>query len=229
MSIKIKEMNITTRKTNKEKILDYLKENPIQITTTDLAENTGIDIKNISRYLKQLESEKMVSRKTIQDGKIRVVYITLTSHKKNTTTRNHEGIAKIKPKPKILTKKPLKDEEKLANILSDPTLKPYQIQELIKIYKEIHLEFQANNKLIPLHKKLEIINWLLKDLDNLYEGVYNYLRIWKTRYHKRLIESPESPVIPKFESMKQSLNKIKEIKKLKEEYSLIQNSKKGND
>ena len=116
-----------------------------------------------------------------------------------------------------------------ANFILAHKLTPTQIQNLIKTYKEIQLEFQENNKLIPLHKKLEIINWLLKDLDNLYEGVYNYLRIWKTRYHKRLMESPESPVIPKFESMKRSLDKIKEIKKLKEEYPLNPKFKKESE
>lgn len=47
------------------------------ITTTELANITGIDIRNITRYLKPLENEGKIIRNTIQDGKLRLVKITL--------------------------------------------------------------------------------------------------------------------------------------------------------
>jgi len=66
---------------NNEKILKVLKETKRQLTTTELAEKTNIDIKNISRYTKQLEIDGYIERKTIQNGKIRVVNISLVSEK----------------------------------------------------------------------------------------------------------------------------------------------------
>ncbi|KKL62098.1 hypothetical protein LCGC14_2188630 [marine sediment metagenome] len=66
---------------NNEKILKVLKETKRQLTTTELAEKTNIDIKNISRYTKQLEIDGYIERKTIQNGKIRVVNISLISEK----------------------------------------------------------------------------------------------------------------------------------------------------
>lgn len=80
---------ITTRKSNKDKIMDYLKENPKQIKTSDLAKTTGIDFKNISRYLKELESEGSILREIVQDGKIRVVNISPITYKESNTTRKN--------------------------------------------------------------------------------------------------------------------------------------------
>lgn len=139
--------------------------------------------------------------------------------------KDNDQMTKINPQIENDTQIEEFDVEKVFN----QKLTPNQIQELIKIYHEIHKEFQSNNKLIPLHKKMELINWLLKDLDNLYDGVYNYLRIWKTRYYKRLEKSPDSPVIPKFESMQSTLEKIKEIKALKEKKTLNPQFKKESE
>lgn len=70
--------------TNNEKILKALENKKELITTTELANETSIDIKNISRYLKALENKGLIVRKTIQKGKLRLVKI---------------GLVKGKPKP----------------------------------------------------------------------------------------------------------------------------------
>lgn len=66
---------VKRKKLNREKIMDYLQQNShVPITTTVLAEEIDIDIKNISRYLKQLEREEQIGRFSDQQGKIRFVY-----------------------------------------------------------------------------------------------------------------------------------------------------------
>ena len=75
-----------------------------------------------------------------------------------------------------------------------------------------------------MDKKQEIVNWVFKNLQNLYDGVYNYQRIWKTRYKNYLLKMPDSPVIEKYQSMGDALEFIKEIKKLKKE---LENAKNG--
>lgn len=210
MVIKNLEAILTTRKRNDEKIMEYLTDNPNSITTTDLAEKTGIDIKNISRYLKDLETRNLIKRNTIQDGKIRLVYISPTGRKEITTTRK-----RIIPKTHNQRIKNVEDTITISPPESNNILTPKKTEKLINIYNELHKEFQVNKKLIPLEKKLEIINWVLEDIDNLYDGVYNYLRIWRTRYHKYLEKEPHSPVIFKFEAMERTLEKIKNLKELK--------------
>ena len=104
--------------TNNEKILKALENENESITTTELANKTGIDVKNVSRYLKALENKGFIVRKTIQKGKIRVVMIKLN------TTFSEEEIAlanigkgndflEVKPKPvKIQALKPPKQPPK---------------------------------------------------------------------------------------------------------------------
>lgn len=116
---------ITTRKTNKEKIMDYLKENPKQIKTSDLAKTTGIDFKNISRYLKELESEGSILRKIVQDGKIRVVNISPITYKENNTTR------KKLIRTTYNTHTPKRNKERLYDIY----FKTDTIENLAKKYK----------------------------------------------------------------------------------------------
>ena len=57
--------------------MEYLQANGSSISTHDLATKVGINPKNIGRYLKELEAEGKINRKTIQKGKVRTVYISL--------------------------------------------------------------------------------------------------------------------------------------------------------
>ncbi len=66
---------------NNDKILKVLKTKKELITTTELSNETNIDIKNISRYLKALEQKGIIVRKTIQEGKIRLVKIGMNTEK----------------------------------------------------------------------------------------------------------------------------------------------------
>ena len=93
---------ITTRKSNTEKIMDHFKDNPKRISTTELATKTGIGFSNISRYLKQLESEGKIKRETVQEGKKRFVFVMPTplENNSNILSPNLKG---IKPKEDVIT------------------------------------------------------------------------------------------------------------------------------
>ncbi|MFW9972439.1 MAG: winged helix-turn-helix domain-containing protein [Candidatus Odinarchaeota archaeon] len=239
--------NRQEKKTNSQKILDYLQENPGDVSNEELAREIEIDKSNIPREIKKIENQGYnISRRYEQVGRSKYVWFQLTDSQGKETNSQSE---KIKEKKLILknsnhtikskntqisnipsqTKRNKTEKQNLTQIFSDKPLNPNQIQELIKVYKEIQLEFQENNRLIPLSKKIELFNWLLKNLDYIYEGVYNYLKVWETRYNKRLKEEPDSPVIPKFESMTDVLEKIKEIRKLKKNNSYKLKSKEESD
>ena len=79
---------------NNNKILMVLKDVNEPINTTLLAEKTGIDIRNITRYIKALEGEGKVIRKTIQNGQLRSVLISLAPTQ----------VEKPKPHPPIAPK-----------------------------------------------------------------------------------------------------------------------------
>lgn len=66
---------MSRKKSNNEKILEMLKPLEKEITTSELAEKVNIDIRNITRYLKDLETKGHITRNIIQKGKIRVVNI----------------------------------------------------------------------------------------------------------------------------------------------------------
>ena len=65
----------TSRISNVDKIYNYLLEQDKALTTTEISNKTEINIKNISRYLKALESKGLIVRNTIQEGKRRLVYV----------------------------------------------------------------------------------------------------------------------------------------------------------
>ena len=82
--------------TNNDKILKVLETKRELITTTELSNETSIDIRNITRYLKPLENKGLIVRKTIQNGKLRVVMI---------------GLSKEKPHPPIAPPKPIQKKD----------------------------------------------------------------------------------------------------------------------
>lgn len=62
---------------NETKILNFLKEYKNEIAVNILAEKTGIDLSNISRYWKSLEEQGLISYRTEQIGRIRTTYLSL--------------------------------------------------------------------------------------------------------------------------------------------------------
>ena len=74
---------MTTKISNKEKILIVLKKLDVKITSKDLAEYTNIGVKNIGRYLNKLVDNKYISRKTIQIGKKRYIENKILAKGKN--------------------------------------------------------------------------------------------------------------------------------------------------
>lgn len=82
-------------------------------------------------------------------------------------------------------------------------------------------------KTISIDMKQELTNWIFKNIDHLYEGVYYYLRVWKKRNEKRLNTDPNSPVIPKYKKMEDILNKIKDLQQFKKKFEFIKNKKES--
>ncbi len=66
-----------SRITNKDKILKILNQSVQELSVSQLANLTDIDVKNIGRYLKELENEKIITIRKEQDGKIRTKYVSL--------------------------------------------------------------------------------------------------------------------------------------------------------
>ena len=225
MSIKNKEMNITTRKTNNERIIDYLNENSSRITTTDLAKKSGIDIKNISRYLKQLESENKIIREISQEGKIRVVYISLMTRKENTTTRNHAK--KSSPKSTAIQIKKAKknkepqipqekfNDQKNSQQIVRVSINPRE-KELNNYISGMFNEVQSYGRVIPIDTKQSIVNNVFDNILNLTKGIKYYLNAWENRYQRYLKDKPENPLIDDYRDMQKTLEFLSKLKKLKE-------------
>ena len=72
---------------NSDKILNIL-ESVDKIQVTQLAEKSGINRKNIGRYINQLEKDKKISIDEVQNGKIRYKYVSLIKEaNKNSSSR----------------------------------------------------------------------------------------------------------------------------------------------
>lgn len=93
----------------------------------------------------------------------------------------------------------------------------------INFVKQLEKEMRQFNKTIPIDVKQELVNWLFKNIDQLYEGIYYYLNAWEKRYNKRLKGASNSPVIPKYEKMQKTFTKIQELIQFKQN---LENMKK---
>ena len=87
----------------------------------------------------------------------------------------------------------------------------------INFVKQLEEEMRQFNRTISIDIKQELVNWLFKNIDQLYEGIYYYLNAWEKRYKKRLKGSPGSPVIPKYEKMQEIFTKINELIQFKQD------------
>lgn len=117
---------------NTDKILKALN-NKEWVMTKEIAKETGIDVKNIGRYTKELHTKGLIEKSIKQQGKIRIVCLRIVSN-------NNKNIQK----KNILPKKNLK-------IIQKPV-----VQDGPKIGgQEINIE-QNNNKIPEETKKLLI-------------------------------------------------------------------------
>ncbi len=182
-------INITTRKTNKEKILECLATRDGPITTTDLARETGIDIKNISRYLKQLERENKIKREVVQVGRIRLVKVSLTTRKEKIIVATKER----------------------KSLESNDTTRISDITTRNKTTIDFKIDSTRNFRKTRF-KDEEILRELFKNHRNLIKGVKYYLNAWKSRYERYKKTKPENFLIDEYESMKKTLEFLYEIK-----------------
>jgi len=82
-----------SRITNKDKILNTLNQSVQELSVSQLANLTNIDVKNIGRYLKDLENEKIITIRKEQDGKIRTKYVSLNKpHYRRDSTKLSKGM-----------------------------------------------------------------------------------------------------------------------------------------
>ena len=72
-----------SRITNKDKILNTLNQCVQELSVSQLANLTNIDVKNIGRYLKDLENEKIITTRKEQKGKKRIKYVSLNKPQQN--------------------------------------------------------------------------------------------------------------------------------------------------
>lgn len=179
--------------TNNEKILNVLKETKGYISTTELAEKTHIDLKNISRYTKQLEKEGSIERKTIQNGKIRVVNISL---------RPVREVEKKIEEEKRSVKLNLTKTQKIK--IPEPSTIPGQEPSP---YKEEWVKDMPVLKVVPLPemgKNDSPISQLHGFKNILIKAVNNYLNGYRNAYNKAkaTVRNPEfSETIRYYEDM----------------------------
>jgi len=102
--------------------MDFLAQNKdTEFKVTEIAEKTGIDIKNMGKYLKSLEEQQRIKIRTSQEGKVRTKFVSFTEKPKSKIQEPDQGPAAIEekepepPKPKI-RKEP---KEPKAKITSD--------------------------------------------------------------------------------------------------------------
>jgi len=205
------------KQTNSQRILKYLQENNGEISNEEISRETRINKTNIPREIKKLESQGYkISKRYEQIGRSKFVWFLLTiSQDKQTISQN-----KTKKRPVIKIKK-IEGSEPINKALSISQKREHLNPKFIEAMGQ---ELRLFGTTIPIDKKQEIVNWVFKNVQHLYDGVYNYQRIWKTRYKNYLVNMPDSPVIEKYQSMSAALEFIKKIKILKEE---LENAKNG--
>ena len=164
--------------TNNDKILKVLKTKKELITTTELSNETSIDIKNITRYLKPLENKGLIVRKTIQNGKIRVVMIELSKE------INKPKL--IPPKPPIIKQPPKREikEFTLDNTLDFLHNDLDYRRSFVKLFREmipeafkgINTRTTKENMDLEFTQKASIINENLNVLKNMQTPLLNEMR-----------------------------------------------------
>jgi len=214
----IKMTSSQIKQTNSQKILKYLQENKGEISNEEISRETRIDKTNIPREIRKLETQgHKITKRYEQIGRSKFVWFLLTnSQEKQTSSQKKKNKPPIKRREKVERSEPINN-----NLLSISQKREYLNPRYIE---EMGKELRLFGTTIPMDKKQEIVNWVFKNLQNLYDGVYNYQRIWKTRYKNYLVKMPDSPVIEKYQSMGAALKFIKKIKILKED---LENAKNG--
>jgi len=73
---------------NIEKVLNYLVDKSIEVNSTKIAEDLGINPKNIGRYLKELVSQGLIRKEFLFEGNTR--YSMFSATNRISTTRKNE-------------------------------------------------------------------------------------------------------------------------------------------
>jgi len=147
---------------NDEKIIELLKQNKDkEFRVTEIAEQTGIDIKNMSRYLKSLEEQNRIKVCPIQEGRIRTKLISYAEPKKSEqlsptpssgpSPSSSEPKSQVEPQDQRPVKKP-KSEEQAPSVTID---KPLRIS-LEKVLKKIEALPPDNREFQNIVRRVQV-------------------------------------------------------------------------
>ena len=183
----------TSRMTNSEKIMFALEGVTRRVSTTELSEMTGIGIKNISRYLKELEKQSKIERTTVQDGKKRYVYVeNITGRKEGVASRNDQKRDSISIKKKGSKRNNFKNDEGIITSRNEEDITSHRENIFTKKQKtdlryvvNMAEELRKFGRVMPLDQMQKLTIFLRENKADLITAVDYFLRIWNNPSQKR--------------------------------------------
>lgn len=153
---------------NEEKIMNYLREKKDEITVSELAIGTNIDLSNIARYWKKLENKGLIISRPQQNGKIRTIYLSLNQGPSSTVIPK-----KIEKEIQVENKNPEIQVENLIQIENE--------NSQLEIEKPLIIKTEIKKEKPELKQKGDRIAEILstkkpKDSRNRKQGTDYYLK-----------------------------------------------------
>ena len=194
VSIRSKNRNMEIKRTNKEKVLDYLLEVRKKVSREELVEKTGVSSSNFSKLLKKLEDDGKIIKKYEQVGPSKFLYISLkTNSATNSISQNTISIKE----PKTIKEKKLNPQiqntisnKKTTNSIQKETISNQDIKQ--KYQKQLTKDQKLANFIRTISGPLVIaMNYAINSIKNKPEVVeekqdatrYNYFKNW-TQYRE---------------------------------------------
>ena len=185
MENQVNQTNSLRKMTNSQKILEYLQQNPEEISNEVLSEKLGIDKTNIPRELKKLETQGyIISKRYEQIGRAKYVWFQLTtSQRKETNSQNKKRSLKTET-PLNEPKQSIKNSESKLKDLTDHN----EIQHIIPVMKEkisaatIPINDQNTKKIHQLEGEIQELKRMFLDLagikgvQGLEKKLFNYIK-----------------------------------------------------
>jgi len=182
------------KRTNKEKVLDYLLEVRKKVSREELVEKTGVSSSNFSKLLKKLEDDGKIIKKYEQVGPSKFLYISLkTNSATNSISQNTISIKE----PKTIKEKKLNPQiqntisnKKTTNSIQKETISNQDIKQ--KYQKQLTKDQKLANFIRTISGPLVIaMNYAINSIKNKPEVVeekqdatrYNYFKNW-TQYRE---------------------------------------------
>lgn len=194
------------KKTNSQKILEYLQENLGEVSNEELAKEIEINKSNIPREIKKLESQGYnISKRYEQIGRSKYVWFRLTNTQEKQTNSQMKNSKKNVLTPKKSTPK-----------VQAKTIKENRNPQNVVFLEQMSQEVKIFGRTIPINKVREIARKTLEYSRNMIKGIKYYQNAWESRYKRYLEEKPNNFLIDEFESMQKTLDFLKEMNELNE-------------